>query len=77
MWTDENKGTVISEYPYSVEKYFKSQNIDEKKYSLIRVSGSTESYLASRKSKVHYCDAIVESGKTVKDNDLLILSVLT
>lgn len=43
---------------------------------MIRVSGGTESYLAADSFGADYCDAIVESGKTVEENELEIVAVL-
>ena len=45
MWTKQKKGIIVCEYPFSVNKYFKKLGIDESVYTLIRVSGGTESYL--------------------------------
>ena len=75
-WTKKNKGTIICEYPFSVNRYFKELGVDEGCYTLIRVSGGTESYLAADSFGADYCDAIVESGKTVEENELEIAAVL-
>jgi ATP phosphoribosyltransferase len=48
--------------------------LSEDCYSIIPVSGGTESYLSI--DDFDYCDAIVESGRTIKDNNLKIVKVL-
>jgi hypothetical protein len=58
-WTKDTKGVIVCEYPFSVNKYFKNLGVDESAYTLIRVSGGTESYLASETFKADFCDAIV------------------
>jgi ATP phosphoribosyltransferase len=48
--------------------------IDEDCYSIVQVGGGTESFLEL--DNFDYCDAIVESGRTIEDNDLKIVKVL-
>lgn len=73
-WTPYSKGRIASEYPRSVANYFEEIGVDESCYSIIQVSGSTESYLEI--DSFDYCDAIVESGRTIEDNNLRIVKIL-
>lgn len=56
-WAPTNKGRIASEYPRSVANYFEEIGVDESCYSIIQVSGGTESYLEI--NSFDYCDAIV------------------
>ena len=62
-WTKQSKGKVVAEYPASMINYLHSLGICESHYSLINVSGGTEGFLEME--EFDYCDAIVESGKTI------------
>lgn len=62
-WSEQNKGTIVSEYPTNVVNYFKEKNIPSNYYKLIKVSGHSEGFLSDL--KFDYCDAIVYSGKTI------------
>ncbi len=54
--------------------YLHELGINEEHYTLFPVSGGTEGYLQSQ--LFDYCDAIVETGKTLEDNNLEIVKVL-
>jgi hypothetical protein len=41
QWTKQEKGIIVCEYPFSVNKYLKQLGVDESVYTLIRVSGGT------------------------------------
>ncbi len=40
-WSVKKKGIIVCEYPFSVNKYFRSLGLEENCYTLIRVSGGT------------------------------------
>lgn len=62
---------IASEYPVSVTKYLTEKlGIAEDCFTIFKVSGCSESYL--KMNKFDYCDAIVVTGKTLKDNNLEI-----
>jgi hypothetical protein len=46
LWTPSKKGRIVAEYPRSVADYLHSIGVDESCYSIIQVSGGTESYLS-------------------------------
>lgn len=62
-WTKHRKGKVVSEYPLSMIEFLSELGVGEETYTLFRVSGGTEGYLQSE--LFDYCDAIVETGRTL------------
>ena len=70
-WSPTNKALIACEHIVYVKEYLKSQGIQDDSYVLTPVGGSSESFLVGL-TKVRYllCDAIVESGRTLKENNL-------
>ena len=76
-WTSENKGLIATEHIYHVSQYMKKTGLKENQFSLDRIIGSSEGYMVNTmKNKYQLCDAIVESGKTLKENNLSVWRVI-
>ena len=70
-WTSDNKALIAAEHVWHVSNYFHEQNIPSNVYHLDRIMGSSEGFLVNT-DKYLLCDAIVESGKTLIENNLKI-----
>jgi ATP phosphoribosyltransferase len=70
-WSPDNKVLIAAEHVCHVANYFHEQNIKQNTYHLDRIIGSSEGFLINT-SKYTLCDAIVESGQTLIDNNLEI-----
>jgi phosphoribosyl-AMP cyclohydrolase/phosphoribosyl-ATP pyrophosphohydrolase/uncharacterized protein related to proFAR isomerase len=73
-WTEKSKCYIATEHVVNVYKYLTGElGIDDKVFSTVHMLGSSESFLVNN-SKTHYIlsDAIVESGSTLKANNLEI-----
>lgn len=70
-WTRHNKPLIAAEHVNQVTRFFEQYNIDPTTYHLDRVTGSSEGYLVNTDLYL-LADAIVESGRTVEDNNLEI-----
>ena len=71
-WTEKSKCYIACEHVVHVHKYLTGElGIPDKVFSTVHMLGSSESFLVN-KSKTHYvlADAIVESGSTLKANEL-------
>ncbi len=71
-WTPKSKCYIACEHMIQVYKYLTEElGISDKVFSTVHMLGSSESFLVN-KSKTHYmlADAIVESGSTLKANNL-------
>lgn len=76
-WTPLNKGKIATEHTTSVTKYFTNLGINSDCYSLHKFLGSSESFLVNESdTKYDLCDAIVSSGKTLKENNLEIFDTI-
>jgi phosphoribosylformimino-5-aminoimidazole carboxamide ribonucleotide (ProFAR) isomerase/phosphoribosyl-ATP pyrophosphohydrolase/broad-specificity NMP kinase len=69
-WT-EKKVSIACEHVKTVYEYFMKNNIPEDCFTLDRIVGSSESYMVNN-TKANYllCDAVVETGKTLDENNL-------
>jgi ATP phosphoribosyltransferase len=70
-WTSQNKPLIAAEHVYHVTRFFEQNNINPNTYHLDRVTGSSEGFLINT-DKYLLADAVVESGKTLEENDLKI-----
>jgi len=74
-WKAEKKSLIAAEHIYHIDEFLKNVGIDEDVYSLDRIIGSSESFLVNQTNvKYDLCDAIVESGETLKANNLEIFA---
>ena len=71
QWTSENKILIATEHACQVTKFFEENSIDRRTYHLDRINGSSESFLVNSK-KYLLADAIVETGRTIQENNLQI-----
>ncbi|CAH6420029.1 Phosphoribosyl-ATP pyrophosphohydrolase [uncultured virus] len=68
---------VAAEHPVHVENYLYDRFKVTDKFSLDRVIGSSETFLVNSTSKKYdLCDALVESGRTLKENGLEIWGII-
>ncbi|CAF1456063.1 unnamed protein product, partial [Didymodactylos carnosus] len=74
-WTHENKPLIAAEHVCHVTRFFEQMNIKPQTYHLDRIIGSSEGFLINT-NKYLLSDAIVESGKTLEENDLEIWKVI-
>jgi phosphoribosyl-ATP pyrophosphohydrolase len=70
-WTHQNKSFIATEYVCQVTRFFEENNINHLTYHLDKVMGSTEGFLINS-DKYLLADAIVETGKTLEENNLEI-----
>ena len=70
-WSVDNKVLIAAEHVWHVSNYFHEQNIPQNIYHLDRIMGSSEGFIVNT-NKYSLCDAIVESGQTIIDNNLQI-----
>ena len=68
-WDGKNKVLIAAEHMNSVYKYLKNQGVNENYFSIDRVIGSSESFMVNT-SRYILCDAVVETGTTIKENNL-------
>jgi ATP phosphoribosyltransferase len=67
----QGKILVAAEHPVHVENYLYDKFKVMDKFTLDRVIGSSETFLVNPTSKKYsLCDALIESGKTLKENEL-------
>jgi ATP phosphoribosyltransferase len=71
IWSSNNKILIATEHVWHVSDYFQKQKIPQNAYHLDRIIGSSESFLVNT-TKYSLCDAIVESGQTLMENNLRI-----
>lgn len=77
LWSRQNKTLIAAEHVMTVSSFMQQHNIDASSVTLDRVLGSSENFLVNEGNR-HYllCDAIVESGSTLKENDLEVVFVM-
>jgi hypothetical protein len=72
-WNINNKAIIATEHPFHVAKYLVGIGIDESSFKLVKMNGASESYLVNETKKPFIlCESIIESGRTMLDNDLEI-----
>ncbi|CAF1468962.1 unnamed protein product [Rotaria sp. Silwood1] len=74
-WTHENKPLIAAEHVSHVTRFFEENNINPSTYHLDRVTGSSEGYVVNTNQYL-LADAIVETGRTLEENDLEIWKVI-
>jgi phosphoribosyl-ATP pyrophosphohydrolase len=74
-WTNENKPLIAAEHVCHVARFFDQNNINSNTYHLDRVTGSSEGFLINS-DKYLLADAVVESGRTLEENNLEIWKVI-
>ncbi|CAF2780347.1 unnamed protein product [Rotaria sp. Silwood2] len=74
-WTHQNKPLIAAEHVSHVTRFFEQININPSTYHLDRVTGSSEGYLVNTDLYL-LADAIVESGRTLEENNLEIWNVI-
>jgi ATP phosphoribosyltransferase len=74
-WTKENKPLIAAEHVYHVTRFFEQHHIHPSTYHLDRVTGSSEGFLMNTDCYL-LADAVVESGRTLQQNDLEIWKVI-
>jgi len=77
-WSASNKATIATEYMNDTHDFLVNKlKINEDKFVLIRVVGMSESFLLNdTKHKFILCDSVVETGTTIKENDLEIWKIV-
>lgn len=69
-----SKLIIAAEHYTYVKEYFSKKNIESK---IINVIGSSETFIINNSDNYYdLCDAIVESGKTIEDNNLEIYDII-
>lgn len=71
-WSKSNKALIAAEHVCHVAEHFHKMGVPQNAYHLDRITGSSEGFLINTNQKYLLCDAVVESGKTIEDNDLEI-----
>ena len=72
-WGSSNKMTIAAEHPKQIYEYLRAAGLSEESFTLDHVLGSSESYIINSPRKEYVlCDAIVETGSTLKANGLSI-----
>ena len=74
-WTKENKPLIAAEHVCHVARFFDQNNINHHTYHLDRVTGSSEGFLINT-DKYLLADAVVETGRTLEENNLEIWKVI-
>jgi phosphoribosyl-ATP pyrophosphohydrolase len=74
-WTHQNKPLIAAEYICHVTRFFEQINVNHQTYHLDRVTGSSEGFLINS-DKYLLADAVVESGKTLDENNLEIWKII-
>ncbi|CAF3371628.1 unnamed protein product [Rotaria sp. Silwood2] len=74
-WTRQNKPLIATEHVCHVARFFEQNNINPHTYHLDRVTGSSEGFLINT-DKYLLADAVVESGRTLEENNLEIWKVI-
>ncbi len=70
-WSTTNKMIIATESVKFVHSYLTSLGINENYFTLNHVSGTSESFLVNdTKTNYNLCDAIVETGSTIRENNL-------
>lgn len=74
----QSKPLIATEHPTHVHNYLTGLGIDPHHFSLDRIDGCSESYLVIEGLRRRYdlCDAIVQSGATLRENKLKIWNVV-
>lgn len=77
-WSPTNKCLIASEHPKLVAEHLASLGASADTFTLDALSGGAEGYLLNEGTR-HYtmCDAIVQSGETLRANGLGVASVIT
>lgn len=76
-WTAEKRVWIAAEYPKLVDQFLQKLGADRNTYILQEVRGTTESYLVNDKEgKFVLCDAVVSTGMTLQQNDLVVWKVM-
>lgn len=65
------KIVIAAEHPVQVSEYLRAKGIPDSAFKIQPILGSSEGYLVNN-SEYDLCDAVVETGKTLEDNDLVI-----
>ncbi|QKF93872.1 phosphoribosyl-ATP pyrophosphatase [Fadolivirus algeromassiliense] len=68
-WNEDNKVLIAAEHVWHVSEYFHKHAIPQNSYHMDRVIGSSEGFLINT-DKYLLCDAVVESGRTLVENNL-------
>jgi len=74
-WTQWNKPLIATEHICLVTRFFEQININPNTYHLDRITGSSEGFLVNS-DKYLLADAIVESGRTLEENNLEIWKII-
>jgi ATP phosphoribosyltransferase len=74
-WTSKNKILIAAEHICQVTRFFEKNNIHHQTYHLDKVTGSSEGFLINS-DKYLLADAVVESGRTLDENNLEIWKVI-
>ena len=77
-WSSSNKCLVAAEHPMLVAQHLHKFGFKADTFTLDALSGGAEGYLLNEGTR-HYsmCDAIVQSGDTLRSNGLAIATVIT
>lgn len=72
-WSSEKKVVIATESINYINEFLTNSGISSDHYTLTHVSGTSESFLVND-TKTNYllCDAIVETGRTIEENNLEI-----
>ncbi|CAF4617704.1 unnamed protein product [Rotaria sp. Silwood2] len=73
--THQNKPFIAAEHVSHVTRFFAQININSSTYHLDRVTGSSKGYLVNTDLYI-LADVIVESGRTLKENNFEIWKVI-
>ncbi|CAF1451747.1 unnamed protein product [Adineta ricciae] len=74
-WTKTNKVLIASEYICQTTRFLEEHHIHRHTYHIDKISGASEAFLVNTK-KYLLADTIVESGRTLKQNQLEIWNVI-
>ncbi|CAF3438872.1 unnamed protein product [Rotaria socialis] len=74
-WTAQNKPLIASEHVHHVTRFLEQMNIKHDKYHLDKITGSSEGFLVNT-DKYLLADTIVETGKTLEENNLEIWKLI-
>jgi len=75
QWTDKNKPLIAAEHVWHVTRFFEQNKINSNTFHLDRVTGSSEGFLINS-DKYLLADAVVESGRTLEENNLEVWKVI-
>ena len=76
-WSIHDKAHIAAEHVWTVNQHLRSMGISEEVYSLQRVLGCSESFLANdSKHDFVLADAIISSGSTLVENKLKVWQIM-